>query len=256
MADNYSQDEQTQREYYNRIADTYDAYYGHPYALKYRYAVYDRALGDIDLTGKSTLDAMCGGGMASGYFVNKGAQVSAVDISDEQCRHYALRYPDHDVRCESILETSFGNEQFDFIVTDSLHHLQPHAPDALKEMLRILKPGGYILAYEPNARSFVDFFRRIWYRLDRRYFEENEQSIDIHAIVDAMEGKVELARALYGGRLAYLLVQEAMVLRIPGKLIPLYAPALMRIEFALDRIGMGRFLSAWVVGLLRKAPHT
>lgn len=253
MANRYSQDEQKQRVYYNRISDTYDSYYGHDYALKYRYAVYDRVIGHMSFDGKHVLDAMCGGGMASGYFVQKGAVVSAVDISDEQCRHYAGRFPTHDVRCESILNTSFDDASFDFIVTDSLHHLHPKVPEALDEMLRILKPGGHILAYEPNAKSFIDFFRKLWYRLDRRYFEENEQSIDMQAVASAMQGRVVLEQAVYGGRLAYLLVQEAMILRIPARLIPLYAPLLMRIEFTLDRIGMGRFLSAWVVGVLRKA---
>lgn len=249
----YSRDEHNQRAYYNQIADTYDAYYANPYALKYRYAVYERALKGIDWHGKHVLDAMCGGGMGSGYFADKGATVAGVDISDEQCRLYAQRFPDHDVRCESILQTSFASASFDFIVTDSLHHLQPNVSAALEEMLRVLKPGGHILAYEPNARSFMDVFRRLWYRTDPRYFEENEQSIDIDRVAAQMEGRLELVRALYGGRLAYLLVQEAMVLRVPPRLIPLYAPLLMRIEFTLDQVGMGRFLSAWVVGLLRKA---
>jgi SAM-dependent methyltransferase len=252
MSTNYSHNEKTQRNYYNQISDTYDAYYGNPWALTYRYGVYDRIIGKMDFHGKHVLDAMCGGGMASRYFVDKGAIVSGVDISDEQCRHYRQRFPTHDVRCESILQTTFNTEQFDFIVTDSLHHLHPQVPETLNEMIRILKPGGHILAYEPNARSFMDFFRKIWYRADQHYFENNEHSIDIHALIKAMGGRVELEQALYGGRLAYLLVQEAMVLRVPSQLIPLYSPLLMRVEFALDRMGMGRLLSAWVVGLLRK----
>lgn len=252
MAKNYSKVEGRQRDYYNQIANTYDSYYGNPFALKYRYMVYDRIIGNMSFDGKTVLDAMCGGGMASGYFVDKGAHISAVDISDEQCAHYHQRFPKHDVRCESILQTSFDDELFDFIVTDSLHHLQPKVPETLVEMARILKPGGYILAYEPNARSFIDFFRQLWYRFDRKYFEDNEQSINIDA-VGGMNTQLELVQSIYGGRLAYLLVQEAMIFRVPSRLIPFYAPWLMRIEDTIDRTMPMPFLSAWVVGLLRKA---
>lgn len=59
---NLSSTELKQKNYYNSIAESYDAHYHSDYALRYRFRIYDEFLSDIDITDYKVLDAMCGGG--------------------------------------------------------------------------------------------------------------------------------------------------------------------------------------------------
>jgi ubiquinone/menaquinone biosynthesis C-methylase UbiE len=40
----------------------------------------------------------------------------------------------------------------------------------MKEFYRILKPGGHLLLWEPSAGSILNLLRKIWYKLDKKYF--------------------------------------------------------------------------------------
>ena len=82
-----------QREYYNRIAVTYDQHYASEENLRYRKYVFEQVFGKRDLGGLRVLDAMCGGGENSTYFVARGCEVTGVDISEQQCALYAQRFP-------------------------------------------------------------------------------------------------------------------------------------------------------------------
>jgi 2-polyprenyl-3-methyl-5-hydroxy-6-metoxy-1,4-benzoquinol methylase len=59
-----------------------------------------------------------------------------------------------DVGCGPLEEQRYPSESFDAVV---LHHVLEHVPDpvgTLRECARILKPGGRVLAFTPNSRSF------------------------------------------------------------------------------------------------------
>jgi len=246
-----SETEAKQRAYYDQISGTYDSHYGSDHNIAYRARVFDRFLGDEDLRGKKVLDAMCGGGQNTSYFVARGCDVTGVDISEKQCEHYARRFPESRVICGSALETGLESGTFDVVFTDSLHHLHPHVNDGIRELIRVLKPGGRLLVWEPAAGSMIDHARRLWYRLDRKYFEDNEASIDIARVCEQHAEALELERALYGGNLAYMFVVLSMALRIPVKLVDIYAPAAFWIE---DRITplQRQLTSLWVLAMFRK----
>lgn len=249
---NLSQSEETQKKYYDKVASAYDKHHFNQYALAYRYGLFDLILKDIDLKGLHILDAMCGGGQSAGYFINQQAKVTGIDISQQQCDRFRVRYPGVDVVCTSILDSDFDDSSYDLVVTDSLHHLYPNLDDGINEILRVLKPGGYFLFWEPTARSILDWFRKLWYKLDKTYFEENEKSIDLDNIMSMYGQQLELVRRKYGGNVAYLLVQESLLFRIPPGLIKYYATTLMTIEEFLT-IFQTRFTSCWVLALLQKA---
>jgi ubiquinone/menaquinone biosynthesis C-methylase UbiE len=252
--DNFSAEEQTQREYYNRIADEYDSHYAHPHALRYRHSLYDIFLDEMDLEGKTVLDAACGGGEATVYLKARGAEVTGLDISERCCELYAQRFPDGKVVCASMLRTGLPDASFDLVLTDSLHHLHPYVREAMTEMNRILKPDGYFLCWEPNAGSVLDLARKIWYRLDRKFFESNEESIEIKKLMTSSGDAFEIVSNRYGGNVAYLFVNLSMALRIPTGLVTFYAPFFMWLERKLGIIRW-RFVSAWVLCLMRKNPR-
>lgn len=248
---NLSSEELKQKDYYNSIASTYDHHYANSAALDYRFALYDRVLQGIDLHGKTVFDAMCGSGEGTAYLRRQGANVVGLDISEECCELYRERFPDGHAVCGSILETEFENNHFDFILTDSLHHIPPHLQRGLKELQRVLKPGGHLCCWEPNADSLLNTVRRLWYRIDATYFEENEDAIDMKELERLIAKDFTISRCTYGGNLAYLLVNCSMVFRIPVRVVKWYAPFLISFE-RLFGFQMPRAFSLWVLGLLKK----
>jgi len=246
-----TESERRQQDYYNRIANTYDRHYAHPFALKYRYQVFDQLLEKQSFKNLQVLDAMCGGGENSGYFVDRDAQVTGIDISESQCQLYRKHYPNSRCICTSILRSKLPDESFDFIVTESLHHLPPLVDEGVRELTRLLRPDGILMVWEPVAGSLLDLARKAWYRLDRQYFEDNETSIDINALALSHVDQLEISRVEYGGNLAHLLVQSSMQFRIPPRFLPYYAPLLLKIDPVLQRF-QGRRTACWVAALFRK----
>lgn len=243
--------EQTQKTYYNAIAGAYDRHFYNRHVLNYRHGLYRWILGDLDLTGMRVLDALCGGGENTAYFIDRAASVEGVDISDEQCRIYAERFPNCKVTCESVIKTHYDNEMFDFVVADSLHHLHPSLDKGVAEIVRVLRPGGYLLLWEPSAGSILNLARKAWYKLDRKYFETNERAIDLREVVEYSKGGLKPLRRKYGGGPGYVFVNGSMQFRLPIKLLDYIAPPLYAIERCLAPL-QGKFLSCWVLALLRK----
>lgn len=243
--------ERKQQAYYDSIAETYDEHYGSDHNLDYRERIFDRFFGDRDLGGVEVLDAMCGGGQNSAYFFGRGADVTGVDISEKQCEHYRRRFPRSRVICRSALDTGLADASFDLVFTDSLHHLHPAVDDGVRELHRVLRPGGSLVVWEPAAGSVFDHARRLWYRLDRTYFEDNEASIDIARLARDHGDRLVLRRAEYGGNVAYLLVGLSMALRIPVSWVGRYAPAAFGVERALAPL-QGRRSALWVLAELTR----
>jgi SAM-dependent methyltransferase len=243
--------ETKQREYYDEIAGTYDEHYASKHNLAYRTRVFDRLFADRSVEGLQLLDALCGGGQNSAYFAARGAEVTGVDISEKQCEHYRARFPGATVHCRSVLDTGLPDASFDLVITDSLHHLHPNLDDGIRELGRVLRPGGSLIVWEPSAGSVLDRARKLWYRLDRRYFEDNEASIDIDRLARDHEHTFRLERAVYGGNVGYLLVSMSMAMRIPLRWVDVYADPMLRIEDAVSRL-QGRLTSLWVLAELVK----
>lgn len=246
-----SSEELKQKEYYNSIASKYDEHYSNEMALLYRDRQFDSFLAGADFKNKLVLDAMCGGGQNTGYFLSKGAKVIGLDLSEGQCEQFKKNHPNAQVICGSALSTPFEDNHFDFIVTESFHHLHPYTTKGLSELVRILKPGGQLFIWEPHSGSIMDILRKIWYRLDRTYFESNESSIDIDVFVKHLQGTANLKKIYYGGSIAFLLVMSSMHFRIPSSWVKYYAWPLMLLEKILSPL-MSRYTSCWVMALFEK----
>lgn len=243
--------EQSQKAYYNAIAPVYDQHYNHPDAQAYLREVYDRIMGQTEMRDWAVLDAMSGGGQSAAYFLSRGSDVTGLDISEKQCGFYRKHFPDSKVACASVLKTPFRDSHFDLVVTNSLHHISPEIDSGVRELERILKPGGYLLLWEPSAGSLFDSVRKWWYRLDPDYFQEEEASIDLEHLLARHGNSFELVKKSYGGNVAYLFVYLSMAFRIPVRWVRFYAKPLMILENILARF-QSRWCALWVLALLRK----
>jgi SAM-dependent methyltransferase len=248
-----SQSERDQRRHYDSLAASYDAHYSDPTSERYR----DRFLNNlltrgVPLDGCQVLEAFCGGGSTTRHLLAMGANVTGLDISGAQIAEFRRRWPTAKAVHGSILGSGLGAESFDAVViVGGLHHVQPHLDEAIDEIWRILKPGGFLCFAEPHAGSLPDLFRRRWYKVDR-LFEEDERSIDITAFENKNESRFEFASKRYGGNLAYLVVLNSLILRIPLAWKPYYAPLAFKFEAVMSAV-QTRWLSCFIICQWRKA---
>ena len=100
----------------------------------------------------NVLEVGCGSGLFTTEIIKSEFHLTAIDISPDllQLAKQAVSDQKNVVfRLEDVHSTSFLNDSFDAIIGSSvLHHLDLDL--ALKEIFRILKPGGTIRFTEPN----------------------------------------------------------------------------------------------------------
>src|SRR6266511_767709 len=209
--------EGTQRQHYNRIAADYEAQYGDPDGLTYRERfLYEPMLAGLDLERRRVLEASSGSGHATSYLLtNKTALVTGLDISEQAIESFKRRWPQCQAICAPITESGLPDESFDcIVVVMGLHHLHPNLSDALREIHRLLRKGGSFCFTEPHRGSAFSSLRALWYRHDP-LFAENEEALDIEALKHEFENLFEFRMEQHVGSVAYLLVLNSMIFRVP-----------------------------------------
>lgn len=247
-----AQTEESQRAHYDRIIAEYGAHYddGSSQAYRNRF-LYGPMFKGVSLRGQRVLEAMCGSGQTTRFLVDREAQVTGLDISEAAIQSFRKRWPGSEGVCGSIFDTGLAGESFDVVVVvGGLHHLHPHVHRAVDEIHRLLKPGGMFCFCEAHAGSLPDIVRRWWYRSDA-LFEESEAAIDLDTLKAGFADRFRFDLERYVGSVAYLLVLNSMVFRIPRWLKPLYAVPLCALEGLLSFLHTKRTACA-VVGRWRK----
>jgi SAM-dependent methyltransferase len=246
--------DELQRVHYDRIAADYHAHYSDRWSLEYRRRFINEPLSEgVELAGRQVLDAMCGSGQMTAYLVERGAAVTGLDISPEVTRQFAEQLPGARAVCASILDSGLADASFDAVfAVGGLHHLHPNLGPAMIEIHRLLKPGGHLCFAEPHAHSLPDAVRRVWYRFDP-LFESNEAAVDVQALQHEQRDRFDFEMTRFGGGLAYLLVYNSMVFRVPHAVKRLYTRPLLALEAATTR-AQGRRLSCMVLCRWRKRP--
>lgn len=246
--------ERLQRDHYDEIAAEYEAHYSDACSLDYRRQfIYRPMFHGLSLGGMKVLDAMCGSGQTTEYLLENKASVTGLDISDVIVDSFKARWSGCEAVCRSLLDSGVPDASFDCVViVGGLHHIHPHVSRAVKEIHRVLKPGGYFCFMEPHSGSFPDVIRKIWYKHDR-FFSENEAAIDMNSLEQEFAPDFAFKRVEYLGNLAFLLVLNSLIFRIPERLKPLYSPVLLRLESLISKFQNKR-TSCFVVGQWQKRP--
>jgi SAM-dependent methyltransferase len=131
---------------YDKIASKYAA----KVATKPIYAFYERpaTLSLLPgLTGLNVLDAGCGSGRYSDYFLEEGATVTAVDANAELVEMTKQRTSSHADKVK-VLQADlqkpleFPSSSFDLIVSSLVMHYLEDWDITLSEFYRVLKPNG------------------------------------------------------------------------------------------------------------------
>jgi 2-polyprenyl-3-methyl-5-hydroxy-6-metoxy-1,4-benzoquinol methylase len=101
--------------------------------------------------GMSVLELGCGAGYFTRELARSGADIVAIDVSPEllEIAKATCSAPNVRYEIQNAYELSYRNDVFDSVVGSSiLHHLE--IKEALREIYRVLKPGGTIFFTEPN----------------------------------------------------------------------------------------------------------
>jgi SAM-dependent methyltransferase len=98
--------------------------------------------------GMKVLDAGCGTGVVAITAAGLGAQVKALDLTPqllERAReNAAIAEVEVEWREGDVEELPFADGEFDVVVSQFAHMFAPRPEVALREMLRVLRPGGTI----------------------------------------------------------------------------------------------------------------
>jgi SAM-dependent methyltransferase len=127
------------------------------------------------LEGKLVLDAGAGLGRFSEVVLNHGGSVVAVDLSraiDAAYANLGDRGNAHFIQAD-IFRLPFRPQTFDFVYSWGVLHHTPDPPAAFKQLPRLVRPGGKLMAflyanYNKPYIAVTEFYRRFTKRLPKR----------------------------------------------------------------------------------------
>ncbi len=132
--------------------DQYDAFrYGRePHIL--------RQISSLDFEGKRVLEVGLGLGCDSEQIIRRGAAWSGIDLTPASVKRVKQRLalrglPYEDARCASALSIPYPDDSFDMVFSHGVLHHIPEVSSAQREIARVLKPGGRLVAMVYAKRS-------------------------------------------------------------------------------------------------------
>lgn len=138
--------------FYESFAESFDSKMNMYDTQKRLEVVYNELL-DEDIKGKKLLDAGCGTGWFSKWACDRKAIVTSMDLGEKLLAQVAKKCDSHRI-VGSILDMPFADNTFDVIVSSEVIEHVPEPTQAMRELFRVLKPGGILILTTPNS---------IWY---------------------------------------------------------------------------------------------
>ena len=136
-----------------------------------------------DIRGKRLLDLGCGAGENSVYFAQKGAHCVATDYSPGMVEVALQLAARNGVEIEghtaNAMDLEFPDNTFDLVYASNLLHHIPDPKIALKEMHRVLKPGGKACFWDPLKHNPVI---NVYRRMATEVRTEDETPLDINIV--------------------------------------------------------------------------
>ena len=116
-----------------------------------------------DIKGKLLLDAGCGAGTLSEFFIKKGANVVSLDLSNaiNIAAKKLYSYKNWNGFKADITKMPFPDNYFDYVHCEGVIQHTHNSFEAVKELVRVTKVGGHIAAWhytKPKKQSFFNKF--------------------------------------------------------------------------------------------------
>jgi len=211
------------------------------YAQKYHDWWTDQMLKRVNLSGR-ILDNGCGIGLL--YEKIEAEKIVGLDLSSEMLRH-ARKFSDQLVLGNSQ-QLPFKDNSFDLVFCRSLLHHLPDPELAVKEIARVLKPGGEVVLVDTNASILSLLPRKIANKGE--HFSEEHQNLSRKKLESLLGPYFEVDDVAYFGYIAYPLLGfpdlVSVFKYVPFK--PFFASILMGIDKVLSCLPLIRSQS-WAI---------
>jgi SAM-dependent methyltransferase len=117
--------------------------------------------------GRRVLEIGCGNGADGVMFAAHGAQYTGCDLTDEALdatrRHLSIEGLEGKLQPENAERLSFADASFDIVYSYGVLHHSPAPASALREVHRVLRPGGVALIMLYHRHSFNYYARILGY---------------------------------------------------------------------------------------------
>lgn len=135
---------------YDLIAQEFDSIMNR-YDLERRLqVVFEQLLAEVDLHGTLLLDAGCGTGFFSARAARSGAQVVSLDVGKDLLRE-TRRKGIASIVAGDAARMPIRDASFDVVVSSECIEHTRSPRDTLRELVRVLRPGGWLVVTCPNA---------------------------------------------------------------------------------------------------------
>ena len=200
----------------------------HPiYERRRLYGTVLRVLLSQPVAGSRVLDYGCGTGDWGLMLASEGAQATFLDLSDVAMRLVLRRARvsgvEHRVRAvagDASNLSCFADGEFDLIYASAAIHHTLKYPNALAELVRVLRPGGKLVIAETYGNNpLLNAARRIRWVLCREPAEAGEEILFNDAHITALSaclecvqitpmGLMAMAKRVFRGRFRSLIVRQ------------------------------------------------
>lgn len=226
-----------QQAFYEELHNHYEQHQYHPSVMEYRRRfIFEPMFAGLDLNGARVIEICSGSGHNSVYLKQKFPNVSlcGIDISRRACADYEARVGAPCALLDLTRPQTDLPEPADVaFVIGGLHHCVADLDAVLANLAAMIKPGGRLLMMEPSSKFFMDPVRRLWYRIDKRMFDnETERALDHDKLFAKAKGAFTIESLKYFGGPGCAFILNGMIFRIPLRMKTLTAPMLFQAETA------------------------
>jgi SAM-dependent methyltransferase len=176
-------------------------------------------------------------------------QVIGFDISSKACAAYSANVGAPCIQLD-LMQGADPARRFDAaMVVGGLHHCVSNLSGTFATIASLLRPGGWLLAAEPNREFFLEGLRQRWYRVDRYFDADTERALAYAELERLAAADFEPIDVRYLGGPGYFLILNSLVTRTPRMLKRVVAPPLFAFDWAYNGLPGKRlfpyFVARW-----------
>ncbi len=188
------------------------------------------------------LDIGCGTGQSKQIYDGHLRSYTGIDLASEAVQRAMQAHPETNWVRGDACKLPFENQQFDVVAFSSVLHHIPEKESALKEAARVLRPNGWVFAFDPNVlHPAMALFRHPQSPFYNPLgVSPNEQPLSARTLRCAFEkAGFERIRQRAQSNITY----RAVAPQGMNRLLKLYNA----LDWTWERIGLGRWFGSFVL---------